>query len=75
MPFQVWTDHKNLEYLHTAKRLNSRQAQWALFFARFRQGIRHPEPRPEQAAARLQSSEGMLNMKYSAGEWTEGPRV
>ena len=35
VPFQVWTDHKNLEYLHTAKRLNSRQAWWALFFSRF----------------------------------------
>ena len=29
------TDHKNLEYLHSAKRLNSRQARWALFFSRF----------------------------------------
>ena len=28
-------DHKNLEYLQTAKRLNSRQARWALFFSRF----------------------------------------
>ena len=35
VPFQVWTDHKSLEYLYTAKRLNSRQARWALFFARF----------------------------------------
>lgn len=34
-PFVVWTDHKNLEYLKTAKRLNSRQARWALFFSRF----------------------------------------
>ncbi|XP_045070410.1 uncharacterized protein LOC123484298 [Coregonus clupeaformis] len=34
-PFIVWTDHKNLEYLHTAKRLNSRQARWALLFTRF----------------------------------------
>lgn len=33
--FLVWTDHKNLEYLHTAKRLNSRQARWALLFTRF----------------------------------------
>ncbi len=31
-PFLVWTDHKNLEYIRTAKRLNSRQARWALFF-------------------------------------------
>lgn len=35
VPFIVWTDHKNLEYLRTAKRLNARQARWALFFTRF----------------------------------------
>ncbi|XP_078807233.1 uncharacterized protein LOC101167294 isoform X2 [Oryzias latipes] len=35
-PFIVWTDHKNLAYLRTAKRLNSRQARWCLFFDRFR---------------------------------------
>ncbi len=34
-PFIVWTDHKNLEYIRSAKRLNSRQARWALFFGRF----------------------------------------
>ncbi|XP_055368562.1 uncharacterized protein LOC129604791 [Betta splendens] len=34
-PFLVYTDHKNLEYIKTAKRLNSRQARWALFFSRF----------------------------------------
>ena len=34
-PFIVWTDHKNLEYLRTTKRLNSRQARWALLFTRF----------------------------------------
>ncbi|KAK3544099.1 hypothetical protein QTP86_001557, partial [Hemibagrus guttatus] len=35
-PFQVLTDHRNLEYLRGAKRLNPRQARWALFFTRFR---------------------------------------
>ncbi len=34
-PFLVWTDHKNLEYIRSAKRLSSRQARWALFFDRF----------------------------------------
>ncbi|KAK3545866.1 hypothetical protein QTP70_016399 [Hemibagrus guttatus] len=34
-PFVVLTDHKNLEYLRAAKRLNPRQARWALFFTRF----------------------------------------
>ena len=35
LPFVVWTDHKNLEYIRSAKRLTSRQARWALFFNRF----------------------------------------
>jgi len=34
-PFIVWTDHKNLEYIRQAKRLNSCQARWTLFFNRF----------------------------------------
>ncbi|KAK3565138.1 hypothetical protein QTP86_000246 [Hemibagrus guttatus] len=35
-PFQLLTDHCNLEYLRGAKSLNPRQARWALFFTRFR---------------------------------------
>ncbi|KAK3563538.1 hypothetical protein QTP86_030949 [Hemibagrus guttatus] len=35
-PFQVLTDHRNLEYLCGAKCLNPRQSRWALFFTRFR---------------------------------------
>lgn len=34
-PFLVWTDHKNLEYVRSAKTVSSRQARWALFFGRF----------------------------------------
>ncbi|KAL0180404.1 hypothetical protein M9458_025846 [Cirrhinus mrigala] len=34
-PFQVITDHKNLQYLRDAKRLCPRKARWALFFTRF----------------------------------------
>ncbi|KAK3554648.1 hypothetical protein QTP70_031051 [Hemibagrus guttatus] len=33
--FLVLTDHKNLKYLRAAKRLDPRQARWALFFTRF----------------------------------------
>lgn len=33
--FEVITDHRNLEYLRETKRLNPRQARWALFFTRF----------------------------------------
>ena len=33
--FEIWMDHKNLEYSMTAKRLNQRQARWSLLLARF----------------------------------------
>lgn len=33
--FTVFTDQKNTEYLCSAKRLNSCQAHWSLFFTRF----------------------------------------
>ncbi|TWW58269.1 Retrovirus-related Pol polyprotein from transposon 17.6 [Takifugu flavidus] len=50
LPFLVWTDHKNLEYIRSARRLNSRQARWSLFFTRFnfslsyRPGSRNVKP-------------------------------
>lgn len=31
-PFQVVTDHKNLEFIKSAKRMNPWQTRWALFF-------------------------------------------
>ena len=34
-PFLIWTDHRNLEYIQTARRLNPRQARCAMFFTRF----------------------------------------
>ncbi|XP_055081043.1 uncharacterized protein LOC129456635 [Periophthalmus magnuspinnatus] len=49
-PFIVWTDHKNLEYIQSARRLNPRQARWSLFFSRFnflltyRPGSRNVKP-------------------------------
>ena len=49
-PFKDWMDYKNLEYIRKAKRLNSRQAGWALFFNHFsfslsfRPGSRNVKP-------------------------------
>uniref|UniRef100_A0A3B3HM41 Gypsy retrotransposon integrase-like protein 1 n=1 Tax=Oryzias latipes TaxID=8090 RepID=A0A3B3HM41_ORYLA len=63
LPFIVWTDHKNLAYLRSAKRLNSRQARWCLFFDRFnftityRPGSRNIKP-------------DALSRKYSSIETT-----
>jgi hypothetical protein len=31
-PFLIWTEHRKLEYIRVARRLNPRQARWAMFF-------------------------------------------
>jgi hypothetical protein len=38
---EIWTDHKNLEYFMTAKKLNHRQAQWSLYLSRFNFSMHH----------------------------------
>jgi len=40
-PVEIWTDHKNLEYFMTAKKLNRRQARWSLHLARFNFLLHH----------------------------------
>jgi len=40
-PIEIFTDHKNLEYFMSAKKLNRRQARWSLFLARFDFTLRH----------------------------------
>ena len=30
--FEIWTDHKNLEYFCDTRKLTRRQARWALYF-------------------------------------------
>ncbi|KAK3552329.1 hypothetical protein QTP86_010372 [Hemibagrus guttatus] len=51
-PFLVLMDHRNLEYLCGAKRLNPRQARWALFFTRFQFSVTyHPGSKNSKADA------------------------
>jgi transposase InsO family protein len=38
---EIWTDHKNLEYFMTAKKLNRRQARWSLYLSRFNFSMHH----------------------------------
>jgi hypothetical protein len=40
---EIWTDHKNLEYFMSAKKLNRRQARWSLTLARF-DFVMHHQP-------------------------------
>jgi len=39
--FEVWTDHKNLQYFRTSKKLNRRQARWSLYLSRFDFNLHH----------------------------------
>ena len=39
--FEIWTDHKNLEYFMKAQKLNCRQAQWAFYLSRFDFTLKH----------------------------------
>ena len=41
MKFEIWTDHKNLEYFIKVQKLNRRQARWALYLLRFNFILRH----------------------------------
>jgi len=43
---EIWTNHKNLEYFMTAKKLNRCQARWSLYLARFDFLLHH---RPKHA--------------------------
>jgi len=39
--FEIWTDHKNLEYFIKAQKLNRRQARWTLYLSRFDFVLKH----------------------------------
>ena len=39
--FEIWMDHKNLEYFMKAQKLNRRQARWALYLSQFDFTLKH----------------------------------
>ena len=39
--FEIWTDHKNLEYFMKAQKLNWRQARWILYLSQFDFTLKH----------------------------------
>jgi len=41
LEFEIWTDHKNLQYFITSQKLNRRQARWALYLSRFNFMLKH----------------------------------
>ena len=41
LKFEIWTDHKNLQYFMTSQKLNHRQVRWALYLSRFNFALKH----------------------------------
>jgi len=39
--FEIWTDHKNLEYFMKVQKLDRKQARWALYLSRFSFMLKH----------------------------------
>ena len=51
--FEIWTDHKNLEYFMKAQKLNCRQVRWALYLSRFDFTLKHVPGTKMEKADRL----------------------
>jgi len=50
LKFEIWTDHKNLEYFMSSQNLNHRQTRWALYLSRFNFTLKHvPGSKMEKA--------------------------
>uniref|UniRef100_A0A8C1UTM1 Gypsy retrotransposon integrase-like protein 1 n=1 Tax=Cyprinus carpio TaxID=7962 RepID=A0A8C1UTM1_CYPCA len=73
-PFQVITDHKNLEYIKSAKRLNPRQARWSLFFTRFQFTVTY-RPGSKNSKADALSRQYDLLMDNNTPEYILPPSV
>jgi len=41
LKFEIWTDHKNLQYFMVSQKLNQRQARWALYLSWFSFTLKH----------------------------------
>lgn len=65
--FEIWTDHKNLEYFCTAQKLNWRQARWSLYLSRFNFALHHRPGKsmgkPDALSRRADHSDGWEDNK------------
>ena len=52
--FEIWTDHKNLEYFRLPQKLNRRQARWMVEMQEYDFEMRH-KPRAQMTKADLLS--------------------
>jgi len=62
LEFEIWTDHKNLQYFMTSQKLNCRQARWVLYLSQFNFGLKHV----------LEKSMGKANGLSRRLDWQKG---
>jgi len=53
LKFEIWIDHKNLQYFMTSQKLNHRQARWALYLSQFNFMLKHIPEKSMGKADRL----------------------
>ena len=77
--FEIWMDHKNLEYFMKAQKLNQRQARWSLYLLRFNFALKHVASksmgRADSLSRRVDWAEGLErdneNQIMLKEEWLE----
>jgi len=62
LKFEIWTDHKNLQYFMTSQKLNYRQARWALYLLQVNFILKHV----------LGKSMGKVDGLSRRPDWQEG---
>jgi len=62
LEFEIWTDHKNLQYFMMSQKLNCKQARWALYLSRFNFTLKH-------IPGKSMGKAGGLNRRL---DWQEG---
>ena len=84
---EIWTDHKNLKYFMTTKKLNCRQAHWSLHLARFDFLLHHRPGRvmgkPNALSRRANHGNGafdnenvvLLRLEFLAARALEGVKL
>ena len=80
LEFEIWTDHKNLQYFMMSQKLNCRQARWALYLSRFNFTLKHVPGKSMGKVDRLSRrpdwQEGVEkdneNQKLVKPEWIRG---
>jgi len=83
LEFEIWTDHKNLQYFMTSQKLNHRQARWALYLSQFNFTLKHVPGKSMGKANRLSRrsnwQEGVekdnKDQKLIKPEWIRGAKI